>query len=158
MSFTLNVNGSMHEVNADADTPLLWVIRDIIGLTGTKYGCGIAMCGACTVHVDGQAKRSCVTPAGSVAGAAITTIEMLSEQTEGRAVQAAWLEAEVIQCGYCQSGQLMQAAALLAAEPTPDDATINAVMSGNLCRCGTYGRIRQAIHLAAADLATKGSN
>jgi isoquinoline 1-oxidoreductase subunit alpha len=153
MSFTLNVNGSVHEVDVEGDTPLLWVLRDIIGLTGTKFGCGIAMCGACTVHVNGVAKRSCVTPVQALGAAKVRTIESLSQTRTGRALQAAWLGIEVVQCGYCQSGQLMSAAALLDANPTPDDRDIDAVMSGNICRCGTYGRSRAAIKQAATFVA-----
>jgi isoquinoline 1-oxidoreductase alpha subunit len=149
MSFKLNVNGKVHDVDVEGDTPLLWVLRDVIGLTGTKFGCGIAMCGACTVHVDGVAKRACVTPIETLGTAKVRTIESLNQTATGRALQAAWLGTEVVQCGYCQSGQLMSAAALLDANPRPDDLDIDAVMSGNICRCGTYGRIRSAIKQAA---------
>jgi isoquinoline 1-oxidoreductase alpha subunit len=149
----LDVNGTQYTVDVDDDTPLLWVLRDVLGLTGTKFGCGIALCGACTVHIDGAPRRSCVMPIAALpAGARIRTIETLGELPEGRAVQQAWLDLEVVQCGYCQSGQLMSAAALLAANRAPADADIDAVMSGNICRCGTYGRIRAAIKRAAADL------
>jgi isoquinoline 1-oxidoreductase alpha subunit len=149
----LEINGTRYSVDVDDDTPLLWVLRDVLGLTGTKFGCGIALCGACTVHVDSVPRRSCVTPIAAVpAGARIRTIEALVELPEGQALQQAWLDLEVVQCGYCQSGQLMSAAALLAANRVPDDADIDAVMSGNICRCGTYGRIRAAIKQAAAAL------
>lgn len=150
----LDVNGREIETDAAGDTPLLWVLRDHLGMTGTKYGCGVALCGACTVHVDGQATRSCVLPLAAVAGRRITTIEGLSTD-RSHAVQQAWLELDVPQCGYCQSGQIMSAAALLAANPAPTDADIDAAMSGNICRCGTYPRIRKAIH-RAAELARKG--
>jgi isoquinoline 1-oxidoreductase alpha subunit len=149
----LEINGARYSVDVDDDTPLLWVLRDVLGLSGTKFGCGIALCGACTVHLDGVPRRSCVIPIAAVpAGARIRTIEALDELPEGQALQQAWLDLEVVQCGYCQSGQLMSAAALLAANRAPDDADIDAVMSGNICRCGTYGRIRGAIKRAAAAL------
>ena len=144
----LKVNGEAHSVDVPSDTPLLWVLRDTLGLTGTKYGCGRALCGACTVHVDGQAARSCVTTVGDAAGRSITTIEGLSA-TAGHPVQQAWLRHDVPQCGYCQSGQIMSASALLARNPRPSDADIDAAMAGNLCRCGTYEDIRAAIHTAA---------
>jgi len=144
----LTVNDTEHSLDVEPDTPLLWVIRDHLNLTGTKYGCGIAACGACTVHVDGQAIRSCVTPVSAVAGQAVVTIEGISEHAD-HPVQRAWLELDVPQCGYCQSGQIMQAAALLAQSKKPTDADIDAAMSGVLCRCGTYQRIRAAIHRAA---------
>jgi len=144
----LLVNGQPHDVDAPDDMPLLWVLRDLVGLTGTKFGCGMAQCGACTVHVDGQAIRSCVTPASAVAGKSITTIEGLSEEGT-HPVQLAWQEIDVVQCGYCQSGQVMTAAALLKQKPDPTDADIDAAMAGNLCRCGTYQRIRTAVHRAA---------
>jgi isoquinoline 1-oxidoreductase alpha subunit len=147
-SFTLQVNGQVHTVDADPDTPLLWILRDTLGLTGTKYSCGSGLCGACTVHLDGQATRSCVTPVSAAAGHEIVTIEGLSPE-HVHPVQAAWLEENVPQCGYCQPGQIMQAAALLAENPTPTDDEIDAAMSGNICRCGTYPRIRRAIHRAA---------
>jgi isoquinoline 1-oxidoreductase alpha subunit len=147
---TLNVNGKALQVEAPPDMPLLWVLRDLLGLTGTKFGCGIAQCGACTVHVDGQPLRSCLLPVGGLGARQVTTIEAVGETAAGRKVQAAWLDLEVIQCGYCQSGQIMSAAALLAATPSPDDADIDAAMSGNICRCGTYARIRDAIKKAAA--------
>jgi isoquinoline 1-oxidoreductase alpha subunit len=143
----LSINGKSYNVDAESDTPLLWVIRDTIGLTGTKYGCGIAQCGACTVHINGVATRSCITPISEVAGAKVTTIEGLGGN---HPVQAAWLRHDVPQCGYCQSGQIMSATALLAAEPNPSDQDIDDAMSGNICRCGTYQRIRAAIRDAAA--------
>ena len=145
----LNVNNKTVEVDADPNTPLLWVLRDHLHLTGTKYGCGMAQCGACTVHLDGQAIRSCVTPVSMASGKQITTIEGLAEQTLGRNVQKAWQEIDVPQCGYCQSGQIMAATALLKQNPKPSDADITAAMDGNICRCGTYNRIRAAIHKAA---------
>ena len=145
----LRVNGASHEVDAPAEMPLLWVLRDLLGMTGTKFGCGIAQCGACTVHVDGAPRRACVTPVGSVAGKAITTIEGLSADGS-HPVQRAWAELDVVQCGYCQSGQIMSAAALLAAKPVPTDADIDTALSGNICRCGTYQRIRAAVHRASA--------
>jgi isoquinoline 1-oxidoreductase alpha subunit len=144
----LSVNGQEHDVDVTPDMPLLWVLRDVIGLTGTKFGCGMAQCGACTVHVDGAAIRSCVTPAIALAGKQITTIEGLSKDGE-HPVQRAWIEADVVQCGYCQSGQVMAAAALLKQKPAPTDADIDAAMSGNICRCGTYSRIRAGVHRAA---------
>jgi isoquinoline 1-oxidoreductase subunit alpha len=146
---TLTVNGKSHSLDVPADMPLLWALRDVIGLTGTKFGCGIAACGACTVHVDGQPTRSCVTPVSAVAGKKIVTIEALDQDPVGRRVQTAWREIDVVQCGYCQSGQIMAAAALLATQPRPSDADIDAAMAGNICRCGTYGRIRTAIKRAA---------
>ncbi|NJC08004.1 (2Fe-2S)-binding protein [Polymorphobacter fuscus] len=149
MKAILKVNGRPHTVDAPADMPLLWVLRDIIGLTGTKYGCGIAACGACTVHVDGQAVRSCQLALSDVGKGAITTIEGVGATPVGKAVQTAWRDGEVAQCGYCQPGQIMQATALLAATPRPDDAAIDASMAGNICRCGTYPRIRAAIKAAA---------
>lgn len=145
----LHVNGSSREVDAPADMPLLWVLRDLMGLTGTKYGCGIAQCGACTVHVNGAPRRSCVTPVAAVEGRKITTIEGLSADGN-HPVQQAWAELDVVQCGYCQSGQIMSAVALLAKIPTPSDADIDQAMTGNICRCGTYPRIRAALHRAAA--------
>jgi isoquinoline 1-oxidoreductase alpha subunit len=149
MSFAIKVNGNTHSVDVEGDTPLLWVLRDVLGMTGTKFGCGAALCGACTVHIDGVATRSCVTPIDSVGGSAITTIEAIGETPAGKAVQKAWLDLEVVQCGYCQSGQIMSAAALLAENPGPSDADIDDAMSGNICRCGTYPRIRAAIKQAA---------
>ena len=149
---TLDVNGTRHRIDIDPDTPLLWVLRDELLLTGTKYGCGIASCGACTVHVDGVPMRACVTPVSAVAGKRITTVEGLRTKA-AKAVQAAWEKLDVVQCGYCQSGQIMAAVALLASNPHPTDADIDAAMSGNLCRCATYLRIRAAIHEAARALA-----
>jgi aerobic-type carbon monoxide dehydrogenase small subunit (CoxS/CutS family) len=150
---TITINNQMVSVDAASDTPLLWVLRDHLGMTGTKFGCGMALCGACTVHIDGAATRSCVLPLSAVAGRSITTIEGLSKD-RSHAVQKAWLEIDVPQCGYCQSGQIMSAAALLKANPKPKDADIDAAMSGNICRCGTYPRIRKAIHRAAELLET----
>ncbi|MDB5365801.1 MAG: Isoquinoline 1oxidoreductase alpha subunit [Rhodospirillales bacterium] len=147
---TLKINGESKVFEATEDTPLLWVLRDVLGLTGTKFGCGIAQCGACTVHVDGKPVRSCLLPVGGIGDRAITTIEGIGATPAGASVQKAWLDLEVIQCGYCQSGQIMAAAALLAATPHPDDADIDAAMAGNICRCGTYVRIRDAIKRAAA--------
>ena len=144
----LNVNGSEREVDAPADMPLLWVLRDLMGLTGTKFGCGIAQCSACTVHIDGAPLRACVTPVSAVAGKKITTIEGLSADGQ-HPVQQAWAELDVVQCGYCQSGQIMSAVALLAVIPTPTDTDIDQALSGNICRCGTYPRIRAAVHRAA---------
>jgi aerobic-type carbon monoxide dehydrogenase small subunit (CoxS/CutS family) len=152
----ISVNGRSIDVDAAPDTPLLWVLRDHLAMTGTKYGCGIALCGACTVHIDGVATRSCVLPLSAVAGKRVTTIEGLSAD-RSHAVQRAWIELDVPQCGYCQSGQIMSAAALLAVKPGPSDADIDAAMAGNLCRCGTYPRIRKAIH-RAAELLTPGRN
>jgi isoquinoline 1-oxidoreductase subunit alpha len=149
MSITIRVNGTAHRVDVDEDTPLLWVLRDVLGMTGTKFGCGIALCGACTVHVDGTPRRSCITPVSSIGGKAITTIESVGQTPQGRALQKAWLDLEVVQCGYCQSGQIMSAAALLKATPKPSDSDIDVAMSGNVCRCGTYQRIRAAIRRAA---------
>jgi len=148
---TLQINGKAQTADVPPDMPLLWVLRDVIGLTGTKFGCGIAQCGACTVHLDGQAVRSCVLPVGSIGNKAITTIEAIGETAVGKKVQQAWLEAEVVQCGYCQSGQIMAATALLASTPEPSDADIDAAMAGNICRCGTYVRIRAAIKQAATN-------
>jgi isoquinoline 1-oxidoreductase alpha subunit len=145
---TLTVNGTSQNIDADGDTPLLWVLRDHLSLTGTKYGCGMALCGACTVHVDGLATRSCVLPLKAVEGKRVATIEGLSKD-RSHAVQRAWIELDVPQCGYCQSGQIMSAAALLATNPSPSDADIDAALSGNICRCGTYVRIRKAVHRAA---------
>jgi isoquinoline 1-oxidoreductase alpha subunit len=148
---SLLVNNETHAVDVPPAMPLLWVLRDVIGLTGTKFGCGIAQCGACTVHVDGKPMRSCLLPVGSVGTRAVTTIEAVGATPSGARVQKAWLELEVIQCGYCQSGQIMSASALLAANPHPDDSDIDAAMAGNICRCGTYVRIRDAIKHAAAE-------
>jgi isoquinoline 1-oxidoreductase alpha subunit len=145
----LRINGEVRDVSAPDDTPLLWALRDVLGMTGTKFGCGIAQCGACTVHVDGKAVRSCLLPIGSLGGRAITTIEGVGATPAGARAQKAWLDLEVVQCGYCQSGQIMAAAALLAATPHPDDSDIDAAMAGNICRCGTYVRIRAAIKKAA---------
>jgi isoquinoline 1-oxidoreductase alpha subunit len=150
MAFTLTINGNTHSVDVDDDTPLLWVLRDVLGMTGTKFGCGIAQCGACTVHLDGNPVRSCLLAVGSIGDRAITTIEGVGATPAGARVQKAWLDLEVIQCGYCQSGQIMSAAALLAGNSAPDDADIDAAMAGNICRCGTYVRIRAAIKRAAA--------
>ena len=150
MAFSVKVNGTAHSVDVDADTPLLWVLRDVLGMTGTKFGCGAALCGACTVHVDGAAIRSCITTIDSIGDSAVTTIEGVGNSPQGKALQQAWLDLEVAQCGYCQSGQIMSAAALLANTPKPNDADIDAGMSGNVCRCGTYQRIRAAIHRASA--------
>ncbi|HRX60584.1 MAG TPA: (2Fe-2S)-binding protein [Candidatus Competibacter sp.] len=147
----LIVNGQKHEVDVPPDTPLLWVLRDTLGLTGTKYGCGMAVCGACTVHVNGNAMRSCVLPISAVAGSQITTIETADHRIV-RTLQQAWIEREVSQCGYCQPGQILSAAALLASNPRPTDADIDAALSGNLCRCATYARIRAAVHDAAKTL------
>jgi len=147
---TLRVNGQDHTVQAPDDMPLLWVIRDLVGLTGTKFGCGIAQCGACTVYVDGRPVRSCVMPIAVLGGREVTTIEAVGQSEIGRKVQEAWLGLEVVQCGYCQSGQIMAAAALLTRDPAPDDAAIDAAMAGNICRCGTYSRIRAAIKTASA--------
>jgi isoquinoline 1-oxidoreductase alpha subunit len=146
---TLRINGKTHAVDVPADMPLLWVLRDVLGMTGTKFGCGMALCGACTVQLGGQAIRSCVTPVSAAAGKAITTIEAIGATPAGKKVQQAWLDLEVVQCGYCQSGQIMAATALLAKRPQPTDADIDAAMSGNICRCGTYPRIRAAIKHAA---------
>lgn len=147
---TLDINGQSRSLDVPEDMPLLWVLRDVVGLTGTKFGCGISMCGACVVHVDGQPVRSCVTPMAAVAGKRIVTIEALERDAVGKSVQDAWREVDVVQCGYCQSGQLMAAAALLRTNQKPTDEDIDAAMAGNICRCGTYGRIRTAIKLAAS--------
>jgi isoquinoline 1-oxidoreductase alpha subunit len=152
MTFKAIINGVDHTVDVDGDTPLLWVIRDVLGMTGTKFGCGRALCGACTVHIDGSPVRSCAIPIERVGDASITTIEAIGETPVGRSVQQAWLEHEVVQCGYCQSGQIMSAAALLASNPSPNDEDINLAMSGNICRCGTYLRIRDAIKSAAQSI------
>jgi len=145
----LNVNGTAREVDAPGDMPLLWVIRDVLGLTGTKFGCGMAQCGACTVHLDGQAVRSCVLPVSAVSGRMVTTIEGLSPDGS-HPVQKAWVDADVVQCGYCQPGQIMSAAALIAHNPSPSDDDIDAALAGNICRCGTYQRVREAVRKAAA--------
>ena len=152
----LNINGKVVDVDVAGDTPLLWALRDVVGLTGTKFGCGMALCGACTVHVDGEPTRSCVLPVSTVVGKRITTIEAISETKAGRAAQRAWLAHEVVQCGYCQSGQVMSATALLTTNHDPSDKDIDDAMSGNICRCGTYNRIRLAIKDAARALATQG--
>lgn len=150
---TLNINGKEEKIDAPEDMPILWALRDLVHLTGTKFGCGMAQCGACTVHLDGQPIRSCVTPVAAAVGKKITTIEDIQNDKVGQAVQAAWQEVDVVQCGYCQSGQIMAATALLATNKKPTDADIDAAMSGNICRCGTYPRIRAAIHAAASKLA-----
>jgi isoquinoline 1-oxidoreductase alpha subunit len=150
---TLNINGKEEILDAPEDMPILWALRDIVQLTGTKFGCGMAQCGACTVHLDGQPIRSCVTPVAAAVGKKITTIEAIQNDKVGKAVQEAWGEVDVVQCGYCQSGQIMAATALLTTNKNPTDADIDAAMSGNICRCGTYPRIRAAIHEAASKLA-----
>jgi len=149
MAYTIKVNGVANHVDVDGDMPLLWVLRDVLGLTGTKYGCGMALCGACTVHLDGVATRSCVMPVAGVGNAAVTTIEAIGATDAGRSIQRAWLDLEVVQCGYCQPGQIMSASALLASNPYPNDSAIDAAMSRNICRCGTYVRVREAIKHAA---------
>jgi isoquinoline 1-oxidoreductase alpha subunit len=146
---SLGINGQEHDLDVPDDMPLLWVLRDVVGLTGTKFGCGVALCGACTVHVDGRPIRSCITPIASVVGKKVTTIEAIGDTESGAKIQRAWLNVEVIQCGYCQSGQIMSAAALIESNPNPTDAEIDAAMSGNICRCGTYVRIRAAIKQAS---------
>lgn len=150
---TLNINGKDVQVDVDDSTPILWALRDTLGMTGTKFGCGAALCGACTVHMNGAAIRSCVTPISAAAGQKITTIEAIPADRVGKAVSAAWVKIDVAQCGYCQSGQIMSATALLQANPKPSDADIDAAMAGNICRCGTYARVRAAIHEAATALA-----
>jgi len=157
MALTIKVNAAAHEIDVDPSTPLLWVLRDVLGMTGTKYGCGIAQCGACTVHVDGNPVRSCLLSVGSVGSRAVTTIEGIATTETGAKIQKAWLDLEVIQCGYCQSGQIMSAAALLAKNPHPDNTDIDTAMAGNICRCGTYVRIREAIKSAAGDGARRSS-
>jgi isoquinoline 1-oxidoreductase alpha subunit len=149
MSHAITVNGVARTVDIDDDTPMLWVLRDVLGMTGTKFGCGRALCGACTIHVDGKPVRSCITPVSAVAGKRVTTIEAIGATAAGKRIQQAWIDLEVPQCGYCQSGQIMSAAALLTAKPKPSDADIDAAMSGNICRCGTYARIREGIKRAA---------
>jgi isoquinoline 1-oxidoreductase alpha subunit len=149
MAFAIKVNGNIHSIEVDGDTPLLWVLRDVLGMTGTKFGCGMALCGACTVHIDGAPTRSCITTIDSIDKSEITTIEAIGATPAGAKIQKAWLDHEVVQCGYCQSGQIMSASALLASNPNPSDAAIDDAMSGNICRCGTYVRIREAIKLAA---------
>jgi isoquinoline 1-oxidoreductase alpha subunit len=157
MAFTIQINGAPHSVDVDGDTPLLWVLRDVLGMTGTKFGCGRALCGACTVHLDGAPTRSCVLPVESIGQSSIRTIEAIHTTPSGRKIQQAWLDLEVVQCGYCQSGQIMSAAALLASNPHPSDSDIDAAMSGNICRCGTYVRIREAIkHAAQSSVAVQG--
>jgi isoquinoline 1-oxidoreductase subunit alpha len=148
--FSLVINGETREVDVPADMPVLWVLRDVLGMTGTKFGCGIAQCGACTVHLGGEAVRSCLLAVGTVGARPITTIEAVGNSATGHKVQQAWLDKEVVQCGYCQSGQIMAATALLNQTPKPTDADIDSAMAGNICRCGTYVRIREAIHAAAA--------
>ena len=150
----LSINGESKSVDVEDDMPLLWVLRDVLGMTGTKFGCGIAQCGACTVHLDGKPVRSCVLPVRAIGTRAVTTIESVGNTPAGARVQRAWLDLEVVQCGYCQSGQIMSASALLTKTPAPDDADIDAAMAGNICRCGTYVRIREAVKRAAADQAT----
>jgi isoquinoline 1-oxidoreductase alpha subunit len=154
MAISLKINGKKHSVDTEPDTPLLWAIRDHVGMTGTKFGCGIASCGACTVHLNGQPMRSCVMPIGSIGDQEITTIEGL-DSMEGKAIQAAWDELAVVQCGYCQSGQIMSATALLKTNPTPNDADIDAALSGNICRCATYARIRNAVKHASRAINVK---
>jgi isoquinoline 1-oxidoreductase subunit alpha len=156
MTIQLKINGVTKSVDVPADMPLLWVLRDVLGMTGTKFGCGMALCGACTVHIDGRPVRSCLLPASAVGNRAVTTIEGIGATPIGAKVQKAWLDVEVIQCGYCQSGQIMSAVALLAATPNPDDSDIDAAMAGNICRCGTYVRIREAIKRAAKPPETVG--
>jgi len=156
MAYNITINGTLRSVDVDGDTPLLWVLRDVLGMTGTKFGCGMALCGACTVHLDGSAVRSCITTIGSVGDSKITTIEAVGSTAAGAKIQKAWLQHEVAQCGYCQSGQIMSASALLAGNAHPADADIYDAMSGNICRCGTYVRIREAIKLAAQSQAKEG--
>jgi isoquinoline 1-oxidoreductase alpha subunit len=149
MAFTLKINGASRSVDVDDDTPLLWVLRDVLGMTGTKFGCGMALCGACTVHIDDAPTRSCITTIDSIGNSEVTTIEAIGKTAAGAKIQKAWLDREVVQCGYCQSGQIMSASALLASNPHPTDSAIDDAMSGNICRCGTYVRIREAIKQAA---------
>ena len=156
MAFTVKINGRTHSVDVDGDTPLLWVLRDVLGMTGMKFGCGMALCGACTVHIDGAPTRSCITTIDSIGKSQVTTIEAIGNTPAGAKIQKAWLDQEVVQCGYCQSGQIMSATALLASNPHPTDSDIDDAMSGNICRCGTYVRIREAIKLAAAQTNEKG--
>jgi isoquinoline 1-oxidoreductase alpha subunit len=156
MAFTITVNRNTHSLDVDGDTPLLWVLRDVLGMTGTKFGCGVGLCGACTVHIDGAATRSCITPINSVGAARITTIEAIGATDAGAKIQKAWLDREVVQCGYCQSGQIMSASALIASKPHPTDSDIDDAMSGNICRCGTYVRIRAAIKQAAHSAGQEG--
>ena len=156
MSYAINVNGTTHRVDVDGDTSLLWVLRDVLGMTGTKFGCGIALCGACTVHLNGAPRRSCITRVDTIGDAEVTTIEAIGATAAGRKIQKAWLDLEVVQCGYCQSGQIMSAAALLASNPQPTDSAIDNAMWGNICRCGTYVRIREAIKYAAGSSGKEG--
>jgi isoquinoline 1-oxidoreductase subunit alpha len=156
MTFTIQVNGQTRSVDVDGDTPLLWVLRDVLGMTGTKFGCGMALCGACTVHIDGVATRSCITSVSDIGKSAITTIEAIGATAAGARIQKAWLDREVVQCGYCQSGQIMSASALLASNPHPTDSDIDDAMAGNICRCGTYVRIREAIKHAARSAGEEG--
>jgi isoquinoline 1-oxidoreductase alpha subunit len=149
MGFMLKINGTNHSADVDGDTSLLWVLRDVLGMTGTKFGCGVALCGACTVHIDGTATRSCITTINSIGNSEVTTIEAIGKTAAGARIQRAWLDREVVQCGYCQSGQIMSASALLASNPHPTDSAIDDAMSGNICRCGAYVRIREAIKQAA---------
>jgi isoquinoline 1-oxidoreductase alpha subunit len=149
MAINIKVNGTAHSVDVDDDTPTLWVLRDVLGMTGTKFGCGRALCGACTIHIDGKPVRSCITPMSAAAGKRITTIEAIGATPAGQKIQRAWVELDVPQCGYCQSGQIMSASALLAVNPHPTDSDIDGAMSGNICRCGTYARIREGIKRAA---------
>ena len=149
MTYTLKINGKAHGVDVDGDTPLLWVLRDVLGMTGTKFGCGRALCGACTVHINGAATRSCITRIDIIGKSEVTTIEAIGKTAAGAKIQKAWVDQEVPQCGYCQSGQIMSASALLASKPNPTDSDIDGAMSGNICRCGTYVRIREAIKQAA---------
>lgn len=155
MSYDLTINGQTRTVDADGDIPLLWVLRDVLDLTGTKFGCGAGLCGCCTVHIDGIATRACLTMIDSVGSAEVATVEAIGDTPIGKRVQQAWLDLEVVQCGYCQSGQIMSAVALLSHTADPSDAVINEAMAGNLCRCGTYGRIREAIKLAARSQASE---
>ena len=156
MAFTISINGQARTVDVDGDTPLLWVLRDVLGMTGTKFGCGMALCGACTVHLGGSPVRSCITSIESVGDSKVTTIEAIGATPAGAKIQKAWLDHEVAQCGYCQSGQIMSASALLASNPRPTDTDIDNAMSGNICRCGTYTRIRQAIKVAAQAASKEG--
>ena len=153
MSYAITVNGVARTVDVDDDTPMLWVLRDVLGMSGTKFGCGLGLCGACTIHLDGKPVRSCVTPIAAVAGKRVTTIEAIGATAAGKKIQQAWIALEVPQCGYCQSGQIMSAVALLKTTPNPTDQDIDRAMSGNICRCGTYQRIRAAIHAAAKERA-----
>jgi isoquinoline 1-oxidoreductase alpha subunit len=155
MAFTIKINGRDHTVDVDGDTPLLWVLRDVLGMSGTKFGCGVGLCGACTVQIDGNATRSCITAVDTVGSSAVTTIEAIGETPAGNAIQKAWLDLQVVQCGYCQSGQIMSASALLAGNAHPSDADIDDAMAGNVCRCGTYTRIRSAIKQAGQTLAAR---